>query len=376
MSDKPKNIYDISPDHPRFTFEDIYNKALEMAEAKVAAGGTVWPPRSPNAIPCGKRDQKDYDAKNTSRLPTLPMAQSIMERTRQGVCKYLNPAVVEWCTNEMKHVHECELFEMLVTRGPKHGRNCQHCSEFRAEAVDGWYRHLAYFIYPVADNEVWKWNVDELRKRLPLFNGRRIVAVANNLNGGSPPLVPFKQVREYLGKEFEHVIEVSSRDILGEVVAFRPMLEYLREFDGPNDAIFYGHAKGVTKPGHPTTRRWTELMYRANLDQWSTVATYLKNYLACGAFQSWGDEPVGYRPWVYSGTFFWFRAADVFLRPTLKSWRDVSQIYAGVELWPGEVFDFADAACHFYGGKRLDLYNEAVIADAERAYHQRFGVVV
>src|SRR6185436_2968273 len=41
-------------------------------------------------------------------------------------------------------------------------------------------RNLIYHVYPVRGNGVWQWNVAELLKRISLFNGKRVVAVATD----------------------------------------------------------------------------------------------------------------------------------------------------------------------------------------------------
>jgi hypothetical protein len=46
----------------------------------------------------------------------------------------------------------------------------------------------------------------------------------------------------------------------------------------------------------------------------------------------------------YSGTFFWFRNADVFAR----NWRTVPPIWGGVEAWPGILFTPGECGTIFW----------------------------
>jgi len=47
-------------------------------------------------------------------------------------------------------------------------------------AVVGDKRNLMYHIWPSKLNNAWRWNVERLRKYLPIFNGKRIIAVVTD----------------------------------------------------------------------------------------------------------------------------------------------------------------------------------------------------
>src|SRR5712671_7067778 len=79
-------------------------------------------------------------------------------------------------------------------------------------------RNLIYHIWPVRGS-TWKWNLDQLKQRIDLFNGRRVVGIAHDSRSESP-----ETVQEYLeghGCEFF----IIANDQTGEVTTFPAMLE-------------------------------------------------------------------------------------------------------------------------------------------------------
>ena len=157
-------------------------------------------------------------------------------------------------------------------------------------------RNLMYHIWPVRGS-TWKWNLDQLKQRIELFNGRRVVGIAHDSSSENP-----EAVQEYLeghGCEFF----VTANDQTGEVTTFAPMLQRLGS-ENANELTFYGHAKGVKyEPDFPVNvRRWAEVQYRV-----------------------------------------WMRNSDVFSRRDRK----VPNFYGGVEAWPGLLFNRHDTGCLF-----------------------------
>lgn len=221
-------------------------------------------------------------------------------------------------------------------------------------------RNLIYHITSFDTNDIWMRNVRQILKRIDLFNGRRVIAVATGEG-----LVPPDDVRRAFGPhEVEMLTRPNSAD-LRENATFLPLLERIQS-DDPCEATFYAHAKGVAKDvlclGDPKgSRYWRNAMYRELLDDWERIAELLDEYPVVGTHRRLHSEqpnifPDGQSssPWHFAGTFFWFRNRDVF---ATDRWREVWQPAGwGAEAWPGRMFDFQQSACVAYDGLS-DVYN-------------------
>ncbi len=223
-------------------------------------------------------------------------------------------------------------------------------------------RHLLYHITPFATNDIWLRNVRQLLKRIDLFNGRRVIAVATGPDLVSPP-----EVRAAFGThEVELLTRPNSRE-LRENATFLPLLECVADPD-PAAATFYAHAKGVAKDvlclGDPLgSRYWRNAMYHELLDDWERIAELLVDHAVVGTHRRQHLEQPRIYPdgqsestWHFAGTFFWFRNFDAF---STSKWRDVWQPTGwGAEAWPGRMFDFDQSACVAYDGL-VEHYNPA-----------------
>jgi hypothetical protein len=223
-------------------------------------------------------------------------------------------------------------------------------------------RHLIYHVTPFATNDIWLRNVRQLLKRIDLFNGRRVIAVATG-----PDLVSPHDVRAAFGThEVEILTRPNSRE-LRENATFLPLLECVADPD-PEAATFYAHAKGVAKDvlclGDPLgSRYWRNAMYHELLDDWERIAELLVDHATVGTHRRQHLEQTRIYPdgqsestWHFAGTFFWFRNLDAF---STTKWRDVWQPTGwGAEAWPGRMFDFDQSACVAYDGL-VDHYNPA-----------------
>ena len=215
-------------------------------------------------------------------------------------------------------------------------------------------RHLIYHLTPFATNDIWLRNVRQLLKRITLFNGRRVIAVATG-----DDLVPPHEVRAAFGThEVEILTRPNSRE-LRENATFLPLLECVADPD-PKAATFYAHAKGVAKDllclGDPLgSRYWRNAMYHELLDDWERIAELLVDHAVVGTHRRQHlEQPRIYpdgqseSPWHFAGTFFWFRNRDAF---STTKWRDLWQPTGwGAEAWPGRMFDFDQSACVAYDG--------------------------
>ena len=204
-------------------------------------------------------------------------------------------------------------------------------------------RHLLYHVWPhEADGgAMWRWNVGELRKRLGLFNGRKVIAVATG-DAASPDAVRAELAG--CGCEF---VEVPNRPDLREVATFEALFSRVAEFTGPEHATFYAHAKGVanqTWHAGGTIREWAGAMYESCLDWRGDVAKALRTHPVVGSFKrtihGWNAHESA-SDWHYSGSFFWFRNRDLFSQP---DWRRIDSFYSGIEPYASLHFPSSHAA--------------------------------
>lgn len=238
-------------------------------------------------------------------------------------------------------------------------------------------RSLAFIILPTS-NGVWQRNLDQLAVRMPLFNGRRRIAIFTGECRGKPLQSP-GAVREYLRGHDCEFVEIPNDPSLREVAAFLPLFEPLDKECGDGHAIFFAHAKGVTHEPNPGSSipRWTTLMYEVCLDYWPLVEDHLSRFGVTGAFKKRNKVTprevncgfAGSRTrFHYSGTFMWFRAAELFRRP----WRSIERTWYGTESYPGCIFQLYEAGCLFHENRvpLLDLYRLAYLHRVEREYKE------
>ena len=211
-------------------------------------------------------------------------------------------------------------------------------------------RHLLFHIWPRKTHAgTWQRNLDQLKLRWPLFTGKRIIAVATS--GDSHP---FEAVQEYMyGYDCEW-IQIQNNPELREVATFDELFGRIEHLPG---YTFYGQAKGVTKPVNPgvSIHAWTTTMYEILLDYWPLVEEALKTYCTAGIFKKAVDGAFsGSRStWHYSGSFCWFKNAELWRR----NWRAIEQVWFGIESYPSMIFSREEAACLFYEStKQFDLY--------------------
>lgn len=237
---------------------------------------------------------------------------------------------------------------------------CQHLHNTPRPVSTITKRNLLYHVTPFASNDIWRRNIQQLVRRLDLFNGRRVIAVATGEGLASP-----EEVRTSLGHlDVEIMPHPNSRE-LRENATFLKLLERVASTD-PSEATFYAHAKGVAKDilcsGDPVgSRYWRNAMYHELLDDWERIAELLEEYPVVGTHRRHHAEQPQIYPdgqsssdWHFAGTFFWFRNWDVY---ATNRWRDVWQPTGwGAEAWVGRIFPFDQSACLAYDGLE-DAYN-------------------
>lgn len=233
-------------------------------------------------------------------------------------------------------------------------------------------RHLAFHVLPVSGNGVWRRAIDQLRLRWHLFDGAKVFAVATGdsvreqidshetdpTEARTLPVESFGAVRAYLPEDAE-AFEVGNRADLWESVSWPELFGRVLSAAGPQDAVFYGHAKGVSRRLTSTVHLWAEMLFRLNLDHWGEVETLLRRHPIVGSLTRQGQlfpPPNTGSKWHYSGNFWWARAAA--LRVALAA-RPVPADRWGAEAWPGIAFPANVAGTFFTGASDFFLYNPA-----------------
>jgi hypothetical protein len=213
-------------------------------------------------------------------------------------------------------------------------------------------RHGLYHVYPLRSaGPAWRRCCALLAARSALFTGRRVCAAAVNAATESADAV-----RAALpGWE---VLETENDPALREAKTLPVLLEALGDaLDDPAAAVWFGHAKGVTRPWNAgvTCHPWAWMLHEVLLDHWPAVEASLSRHPITGAFKKVGR---GFKnsqsSWHYSGAFAWLRA-------TALRGRQVERQWFGAESSPGIWFSPQEAGCLFGGGRvgELDLYDMA-----------------
>lgn len=201
-------------------------------------------------------------------------------------------------------------------------------------------RNLIYHIWPKLGSEMWRWNVEQLLKRIDQFDGVRSIAVVTD--GGSATLADVQEA--FRGARVDNWIGLTNDPNLGEVASFQRLLETLPQDDS---VTFYGHAKGVKYDGdNQNIRDWASIMYEVCLDNPNYVDASLSQFFVTGPFKN-NREYVNQikHDWHYSGTFYWFRNAELFKR----DWQSIDQDYYGSEKYLGNLFTSEEAGDLFGG---------------------------
>lgn len=234
-------------------------------------------------------------------------------------------------------------------------------------------RNLLYRLTPFTGSN-YIWNLQELFKRIDIFNGRRIIAIATG--EGCDPL---RKVDAILSCLFGHApsyrheheqIITKVEDTLWENTTFIPLLTKLKGDFDPDSITFYGHSKGVTrsKPGHVwagwehdlCAHVWAEAMYHYNLDMIENVESkFNKGYQTVGCFRRIGKW-AQFHPdntWHYSGNFFWVNQTSLFKR----DWTKIEPTKFGPEGYVGSLFHLEESACLRFDNVRCEPYQPACL---------------
>jgi SAM-dependent methyltransferase len=171
--------------------------------------------------------------------------------------------------------------------------------------------NLIYHVWPVASNDLWKWNVAQLLKRVELFDGKRTVAIVTD-----EETVSAKEVKKEFDGHRVEFLELENSVQLREAGTILKLLDTVLTTDR-SEATFYAHAKGVSRARnvHAVEKKWAECMYHYCLDFPERVIEALSRKAMYGV--SFQIEKV----WIYPGTFWWFHNTSLFEQP---GWNQLS----------------------------------------------------
>jgi len=191
-------------------------------------------------------------------------------------------------------------------------------------------RNLYFYLYPVRDHHnvptPWAWNVAQLKERLNVFNGRKIIVIAVDTRTETADHVQSRFPPDS-GIEF---IVVENDAIIGETAPFLRVLSMLKSQD-PREITFYAHGKGVTKPSYEVgpVLAWAQMMYELNLTHPEVIEHLMEVFDAVGCLRIEGHfRPAAY---VFGGNYFWFKHSALFR----SQWEDIWRDYYGVERYIG-----------------------------------------
>jgi hypothetical protein len=198
--------------------------------------------------------------------------------------------------------------------------------------------NLIYYICPFASNDVWKENLNILKKYLIKFTGVKIITIST----GGDDLISPTVIKNYIDDDSIIYLECENNRKLGEVLPFIKMLTLLRDID-PIGITFYAHAKGVSPKYNNNIKIsrnikiWRNILYYFNLGDFNMVKEKLTTYTSFGCMKRFK------KAWYYAGTFFWFDNEKIFTHPR---WNVLSNHRSGVEFYLSR-FEWDDGYCYF-----------------------------
>lgn len=235
-------------------------------------------------------------------------------------------------------------------------------------------RHLIYHVYPIKGN-VWRDRMRDLVRRWRLFDGGvKVIGVATDDTTDSIDAVR----AEFPGDA--DMFEVRNDPDRWERTTHERLWERVLAVASDEDAVFRGHAKGVTRePGLPH-HEWSDVCHAVCLDFPELVDQQLREFPITGPFrqlkQGRRREFFGHGcDFIYTGTFWWARAGSV----RSRQWRNAPAHTHGIEAWPGLAFRSAESGCLFFEMQqsekldRPDVWSDRVRPEYVRWRRQQLG---
>lgn len=237
---------------------------------------------------------------------------------------------------------------------------------FTAEPV----RNLLMYVYPIAEFEVWRWNIAQIRQRMHLFNGKRIVTVMTDHRTNTVEDVQ----AAFCDERIDQWVVGQNDPTRWEMQGLPSMLSLVHSCD-QNEMTFYCHAKGVQGPEHIHGRtfheqprvKWATAMYGSCLDNIGMVEKALVDNVFAGSFKRRMVHDTGaFRSsWHFAGTFYWFRNCKLFALP---NWHGFNQEWYGAETYPGQLVGWGQAAGLFCDHPPILYLQEAWTGQVDRMW--------
>jgi len=211
--------------------------------------------------------------------------------------------------------------------------------------------NLLYHVYPSKANEIWRANIRQVVRRMPIFSGRRVVVAA--LDGTTHGIDEVRRELEDSHKQIELVATRNDPE-LREAATLEILLESVESLDEA-EASFYGHTKGnSTADNVAGAELWRNAMYHHLLDHVHVCRDLLLSHPCVGTHKIVYPTdsphlrqpyPTGLRHgnWMFAGTFFWFRHSAIYSR----DWRNIPADRYGAEAWLSGLFTHDQAATVF-----------------------------
>jgi hypothetical protein len=147
------------------------------------------------------RYQAAWDLPVTAPEPAAPFVGPPPAPMRTRLCLHLGERVN--VPGQVRNWHMCKKGHGTVCPCGA----CRTCGDYEASEEEDPEprRHLLFHLLPVAGNGCWQRNLDQLKWRMPLFTGRKVIAVCvsqtftdTNTGRGTFSLDPPEAVAEYL----------------------------------------------------------------------------------------------------------------------------------------------------------------------------------
>lgn len=200
-------------------------------------------------------------------------------------------------------------------------------------------KNLHYFIYPRYQESI-EYHLDQLRRSIDLFNGKRICCVATDKD------TLHEEYKDQLESLFTEVYYLPNSPKKRERLGFISTLDRLVT-NNTNEVICFAHAKGQqyhTKSS-PVIKKWNDAMYDTCVRNWRNVKTAMEEgYPVAGSFKSLRAFRSTKFSWHYSGSFWWARSYKLFHR----NWRVICQRWWGTESYVGRHFSREEGYCLFH----------------------------
>jgi len=211
--------------------------------------------------------------------------------------------------------------------------------------------NLIFHFYPWKVNDCWKLHAWMLKRYLPFFYGKKVVAVATDDESWG-----IDEVKKEIDDPLVEYIRVTNNSNLCEQVSF---LDLLSEVNNPDENFrtFYGHSKGNLRVTDDEDENddhilgvitWMDNIYSHLLGHIWTVIDLLEVFKCVGTNKMiWPKNISSPYPsrllhgnWMFAGTFFWFRNDAVFSHP---DWAKIPEDRYAVEAYLSGLFPEKEA---------------------------------